>query len=149
VSTSPAPAAGPSAPPANYSWSGPVRGCAWSSAAPVIDEAGRPVGVISRSDIVIHDREKLALPETGSLYSESAEARAGVPEAGRPVGQPGPTLVRDLMTPALFALPPEATAEKVAEQMVELNVHRLFVVDQVGVLVGVISALELLRHLRA
>jgi CBS domain-containing protein len=27
------------------------------SAAPVIDEAGRPVGVLSQSDIVVHDRE--------------------------------------------------------------------------------------------
>ena len=29
------------------------------SAAPVIDAAGRPVGVISRSDILVHDREKV------------------------------------------------------------------------------------------
>src|SRR5262245_27204091 len=28
-------------------------------AAPVIDDSGRPVGVISQSDIVIHDREKV------------------------------------------------------------------------------------------
>jgi len=28
-------------------------------AAPVIDEAGRPVGVISRTDILLHDRQQL------------------------------------------------------------------------------------------
>ena len=28
-------------------------------AAPVIDEAGRPVGVLSRSDILVHDREQV------------------------------------------------------------------------------------------
>ena len=28
------------------------------SAAPVIDEGGRPVGVVSRSDILVHDRER-------------------------------------------------------------------------------------------
>src|SRR5438128_1821807 len=27
------------------------------SAAPVIDDAGRPLGVLSRSDLLIHDRE--------------------------------------------------------------------------------------------
>jgi len=27
------------------------------SAAPVIDNAGRPVGVLSRSDLLVHDRE--------------------------------------------------------------------------------------------
>src|SRR5436305_15239213 len=31
------------------------------SAAPVIDEAGRPVGVLSRSDLLIHDRESAEL----------------------------------------------------------------------------------------
>src|SRR5215467_11315579 len=29
------------------------------SAAPVIDRAGRPVGVLSRSDILVHDREQV------------------------------------------------------------------------------------------
>src|SRR5262249_57956262 len=29
------------------------------SAAPVIDEAGRPVGVLSRADVIVHDREKV------------------------------------------------------------------------------------------
>jgi CBS domain-containing protein len=32
--------------------------------------------------------------------------------------------------------------------MVGLKVHRLFVVDQSGLLIGVISALDVLRHLR-
>jgi hypothetical protein len=31
--------------------------------------------------------------------------------------------------------------------MVGLKVHRLFVVEQSGVLIGVISALDVLRHL--
>jgi predicted transcriptional regulator len=31
--------------------------------------------------------------------------------------------------------------------MLKLKVHRLFVVDENGVLVGVISALDILRHL--
>jgi len=95
------------------------------SAAPVIDETGRPVGVISRTDILIHEREKIAAPGR---------------EAVR---------VRDVMTPALFAVAPDAPAAKVADQMVALNVHRLFVVDHGGVLIGVITALDLLRHLRS
>jgi CBS domain-containing protein len=36
---------------------------------------------------------------------------------------------------------------QVAEQMVALNVHRLFVVDRANIVVGVISALDMLRHL--
>src|SRR5579871_537563 len=51
------------------------------SAAPVIDETGHPVGVISRSDLLIHEREY--------------RAAAATPQ------------VRDLMTPAVFSVPPE------------------------------------------
>jgi len=115
------------------------------SAAPVIDEAGRPVGVISRTDILVHDREKIAFPAAGPLYFE----KAGPGGVERLPDQHADIRVRDLMTPALFAVAPDAPAAKVADQMVALNVHRLFVVDHGGVLIGVITALDLLRHLRS
>jgi CBS domain-containing protein len=92
-------------------------------AAPVIDEAGRPVGVLSVSDLLAHDREK----------------QADLSDV---------TLARDLMTPAVFAVPPDASAGKVVADMLGLNVHRLFVVDGTGTLIGVITALDILRHLR-
>jgi len=53
-----------------------------------------------------------------------------------------------VMTPALLAVGPDAAPEQVAEQMVQFNIHRLFVVDESGMLVGGITALDLLRHLR-
>lgn len=92
-------------------------------AAPVIDEAGRPVGVLSVSDLLAHDREK-------------------------PADSAGTTLARDLMTPAVFAVAPDASAAKAVADMLALNVHRLFVVDGTGTLIGVITALDVLRHLR-
>jgi len=112
------------------------------SAAPVIDAAGRPVGVISRTDIVVHDRRKLDLPPSGPLYFES-----GALHGGTPTERPDAATVGDLMTPAVFSVRPETSAWQVAEQMVELNVHRLFVVDADGALVGEVSVLDLLRHL--
>ncbi len=102
------------------------------SAAPVMNETGRPVGVLSGGDILTHERERL-------------ERLNPV----RAAGEPDPARVRDLMTPALFSVAPEVSACGVARQMVELNVHHLFVVDQDGVLLGVISALDILRHLCA
>jgi CBS domain-containing protein len=53
------------------------------------------------------------------------------------------------MTPAVFSVTLDAPAAKVVEQMVELNVHQLFVVDPGGVLIGIINALDVLKHLRA
>jgi len=80
-------------------------------ASPVIDEAGHHLGVVSRSDILRYDRERAWLP----------------PSAG-PQGGQSPR-ARDLMTPAVFSVKLDTPAARVAEQMVELNVHRLFVVD--------------------
>lgn len=115
------------------------------SGAPVIDEAGRPVGVLTQTDILIHDREEvehIPAPEV---------------DCGRPlprdwwdsfqIERVDTTPVRELMTPAVFCVAQETSAWGVIEQMRELNVHRLFVVDHNGVLVGVVSAMDIVRHL--
>jgi len=52
------------------------------------------------------------------------------------------------MTPAVFSVGPDTPAAKVVHDLLSLNVHRLFVVDENGVLVGVISTIDVLRHLR-
>ena len=55
--------------------------------------------------------------------------------------------VSELMTPAIFSVSPDTPAANVIREMLALNVHRLFVVDADGVLVGVISPLDILRCL--
>jgi CBS domain-containing protein len=99
-------------------------------AAPVIDDAGRPVGVLSGSDILIHERERARF--TSADAATSAQ-----------------TLVRDIMTPVVFSLSPEASPRRVIEDMAALNVHHLYIVDRAGVLIGVISALDIIRRLAA
>src|SRR5690349_10530953 len=47
------------------------------SAAPVIDEAGRPVGVLSRADVLVHDREKGAKAGGAAYYDRTDLATAG------------------------------------------------------------------------
>jgi CBS-domain-containing membrane protein len=109
-------------------------------AAPVIDEAGRPVGVISRADILIHERERLhrLRPSTDVVGAH-----------GFAVEEVDPTLVSDVMTPAVFSVSADTAAELVVRQMCELRVHQLFVVDREGSLIGVISSLDIVRHLNA
>jgi CBS domain-containing protein len=120
------------------------------SAAPVIDAAGRPIGVVSRADIVAHDRQKLDSAATIPSYYEDNQAAEQAQEPGRkgsPATKRDRTLVRDIMTPVVFSVAPDASAAKVVQEMVALKVHRLFVVDNGRVLIGVISALDVLRHL--
>jgi len=120
------------------------------SAAPVIDEAGRPIGVVSRTDLLIHDREQGGCLTPADWYEE-AEVASDYSETERlsvQVKRVDTTTVRDVMTPVVFSVTPETPAEKVVEQMLALNVHRLFVVDADGILVGVISVLDILKFLR-
>jgi CBS domain-containing protein len=93
----------------------------------VISESGRPLGVLSATDLLIHQRTRNA--SSGERAKEDM------------------TLVRDIMTPAVFSVRLDTPAKKVIEQMTALNVHRLFVVDASETVVGVISALDILQHL--
>jgi len=118
------------------------------SAAPVIDDAGRPVGVLSRSDIVRHDSHAAtAKPPTNDFYHVAdlfcPPALRGLVHGQRSV----PVQVRDIMTPTVLSVAPNATALAVVAELLAMKIHRLFVIDDCGVLVGVISTFDVLRKL--
>jgi CBS domain-containing protein len=96
----------------------------------VIGDSGRPLGVLSATDLLIHERAKL-----GTVRESHAEREEKA------------VAVKDIMTPAVFSVRLDTPASQVIEQMTALNVHRLFVVDDSETIVGVISALDILRHL--
>ena len=92
-------------------------------AAVVIDEAGHPLGVVTKTDILVHARQR------------------------KPGLEPDDTPVTEFMTPAVFSVRPDTPARSVVEQLLALNVHHLFVSDGAGVIVGVISPVDVLRKL--
>jgi CBS domain-containing protein len=94
------------------------------SGLPVVDAAGRPLGVLSRSDLLEERLEVLTEGELGE-----------------------PARVRDLMTQAALSLPESASVAEAAALMASYGVHRVPVVSAEGVLVGVVSPLDLLRCL--
>jgi CBS domain-containing protein len=120
------------------------------SAAPVIDKAGRAIGVLSRSDIVVHDREKVDYLALAPDYYDKAELTTAAGERlpnEFQVENVDSTCVKDIMTPVVYAVAPHDPSWKVIEEMASRKVHRLFVVDGNGTLVGVISVLDVVRHL--
>jgi CBS domain-containing protein len=121
------------------------------SAAPVINEAGRPVGVISEADILRHNREhaehlywlpqkevdrELTLPSGEHLSGQSFEVE--VPDVMR---------VKDIMNPVIYAVRRTTHIYEVVSQLVKRRIHRLFVVDEDNSLVGVITTLDILSRL--
>ena len=90
-------------------------------AAPVIDDAGRPIGVLSIWDVISHQQD------VGNVADKA--------------------LVRDLMTPCVYSVKQDSPARTPISHLLSLNVHHVFVVDDDGVMVGVISALDVLRKL--
>jgi len=116
------------------------------SAAPVIDEAGRPVGVLSRTDLLVHEREQGV---RAPLYDNTEwDVPPRHVREGFGVEVVDPTRVRDIMTPVVFTVLLDTPAHQVVEQMLALKVHHLFVVDEDRALVGVISPMDVLRRLR-
>jgi CBS domain-containing protein len=110
--------------------------------APVIDDAGRPIGVVSRTDLLDywpHRRDRLAALAAGEIDTASASEGAVLP---------GDELtVREIMTPVVFGVRKNASIASGVEKMIALEVRCLFVTDSDGVLVGTISVFDVLRHL--
>ena len=118
------------------------------SAAPVIDNAGRAVGVLSRADIVVHHRQEAQfVPEFYQRTDLAAHADEPFAE-GFQVENVDRSQVRDIMTPLVLAVSLNDSARKVVTRMLDEKVHRLFVVDGSDVVVGVISALDVLRRIQ-
>ena len=120
------------------------------SAAPVIGIAGRAVGVLSLSDIVRHNSKIAdAKPDANEFYHVvDLFCPPALRSIVHPV-KPEHVQVCDIMTPTVLSVTPDDSVVTVVAELLAMKVHRLFVVDHSGVLVGVISVFDMLRKLRA
>jgi CBS domain-containing protein len=110
--------------------------------AAVIDDAGRPVGVVSRTDLPDYcgwRRRSLAALTATKAPTISQKFNVELPGDELTVGE--------IMTPIVFGVAPNASIDSVVEKMMAWKVRSLFVTDCGGVLVGTISVFEVLRHL--
>lgn len=105
------------------------------SALPVVDDAGRLVGVVSEADLLL--KETFGLGDNHHLV-ESSRAR-------REHAKAGALLARDLMTSPAVTIRPGAPIVEAARVMHDKAVKRLPVVDEDGRVVGIVTRSDLLQ----
>jgi CBS domain-containing protein len=111
------------------------------SALPVVDSAGRVVGIVSESDLYLKQITPLRRPTSHLL--ERRRRRGERAKAG------GATAA-ELMTTPVVTIGRHAPLGEAAERMHDHGVKRLPVVNDVGVLVGIVTRGDLLTaYLRA
>jgi len=94
------------------------------SGMPVVDGAGKVIGVLSTTDVL------------------AAEAEADDPDTRQTLFEN--TAVREIMTPRPFTVAANEDLREAARQMLYADVHRLFVAEGDKV-VGVISTTDIVR----
>jgi predicted transcriptional regulator len=113
-----------------------LGGAAWAlmhrgvSGAPVCDDEGNVVGVLSETELL--------------------EARVEMPDGGAEPGgdaEDDDLCVADVMTPAVLAVGTNEPIAEVVELMTIHGAHRVLVVDEAGAIAGIITTVDLLRHL--
>ena len=87
------------------------------SGVPVVNDSGRPIGVVSKTDLLRH------LHEHGDA----------------------PARVKDIMMPMVFAVERDTPIVHAAALMAGEGVHRLAVVDADLTIIGIVSALDVVR----
>ncbi len=120
------------------------------SSVPIVDGTDNPVGVLSLTDLVRYERERSSRVARAPDFYHAADLELPSGEDlqdGFQVEGEQEVMVSDIMTPMVLAVTPEVSSEVVVAEMLARRVHRLFVVDSAGTLVGVISALDILRCL--
>ena len=118
--------------------------------APVAGDDGKPIGVVSLSDIaksgaMIERTDRRPAP---AYYRDGVELFLSRDDVDRLVqARDAEVRVRDLMTPMVFSVDETTTVQEIAEAMITGRIHRVFGTRD-GRIVGVVSSLDLLPIVR-
>ena len=117
------------------------------SGAPVRNESGKLIGVVSVTDIVRSasaDGERYAPDHDPGFYVRGWEDRVEVEELEGYHFDDESLLVKDIMTPAVFAIEATTPVREVARSMMDSHLHRMLVVSGDDV-VGIVSTSDMLQ----
>jgi CBS domain-containing protein len=115
------------------------------SGAPVVDDLGNLVGVISQSDLVEYDlATERELTEEAPFYRRPYDD-AIHPSRGFQIEQLSADKVKDVMTPYLITIKEDTPIREVAARMAQCGIHRVIVVDEDQQIRGIVTSLDVLR----
>lgn len=116
------------------------------SGAPVVDHRGQPVGVVSLFDITTY-LAGLERPagEPGGFYRQGSLRFDMLDDEAPDFEADEETQVKDVMSPEILSVRPGTSLSNVAKRLHTEKLHRLFVRDEKGELVGVVSTMDLLE----
>ena len=108
--------------------------------APVVDQEGRVVAVVSQTDLIRQYIESgRGFPEADSL------SQVGEQDTDDEIFTEPLLWVEDIMPSHPVTVTPQTPAHYVANLMVERRIHRIVVVDHDKFPVGIITSLDVLR----
>jgi CBS domain-containing protein len=112
------------------------------SGVPVTDAEGRLIGVVSKTDLIRRCSESSGDVAPAYLF-EAISAESGGASSGEVIPEPL-VCVEDLMTRDPLTVGPNVPAASVANLMFARRVHRVIVVDQERIPLGIITSMDLL-----
>jgi CBS domain-containing protein len=111
--------------------------------APVVDGNARLVGVVSQTDLLAWHYQS---GRDGGGFYGPPDLR-GEPLRGLHLADIHTAPVSEVMTPLVHAVRPDDTIAEAAARMIRHRIHRLVVVDEHLHVLGILSAMDLLRLL--
>jgi len=119
------------------------------SGAPVQSSTGKPIGVVSLTDIVHHETQSEKDREWPHDYYLHALERQYAREEATCFQIETESLirVRDIMTPVIFQVAENTPVQQVADTMIKNHIHRVIVLRDEKI-VGIISTPDMLKIIR-
>jgi CBS domain-containing protein len=116
------------------------------SGVPVVDEDRRPIGIVSKTDLVRERQDSHQDGHDGGQGSLRVAWRRGISY------QPGPgyhlheedATAAELMTSSVVTIPESGSIQEAAKLMLRTGIHRLPVISPTGSVVGLVTTTDVL-----
>jgi CBS domain-containing protein len=113
--------------------------------APVVDDMGHPIGVISQTDLVAHDLTTERELTVEAPFYRRPHDDVLQPSRGFQIEEVPADTVQDVMTPFLVTVEETTPIRELAARMAKFGIHRLIVVDDDQQVSGIVTSMDILR----